>query len=115
MRELAIVARTSGVWSVIALAGELDFHTAVQMRDAVEAQELGPGRCLVVDLGGLTFCDSSGITAMLVAQRLAVAADASLALAAVPDRIARTFKIAGLDQLFVIHPTTSDATAGDLV
>jgi anti-anti-sigma factor len=115
VRELVIVVRTSGVWNVIALAGELDFHTAAQVRVAVEAQELGPGRRLVVDLGGLTFCDSSGITAMLVAQRLAVAADSSLVLAAVPDRIARTFTLAGLDPLFVVHPTTADATAGDLV
>ncbi|MFD0636560.1 STAS domain-containing protein [Catenulispora yoronensis] len=66
---------------------------------------------MVIDLSDLAFCDSSGITAMLVARRLTVAAGATMALAAVPGRVARIFARAGLDQIFTIHATTADATA----
>ena len=113
MNELAIATHTSGAWHIIALTGDLDLHTAPQLRTAVEARELSPNHGLVIDLSELTYCDSSGITALLVAQRLTTAAGAPMALAAVPSRVARTFKLAGLDQLFTIHPTTADATATD--
>lgn len=111
MRELAIATHTDGARHVIALAGELDFRTASQVHTAVQTLALGPDRGLVIDLRKLTFCDSSGITAMLVAQRLATAAGAPMALAAVPGRVARTLKLAGLDQVFTIHPTAAVATA----
>lgn len=114
MRELSIATRTSVAWHVIALTGELDFRTAPQLHAALQALELGPDRGLVIDLDGLTFCDSSGITAVLVARRLADAAGARLALAAVPGRVARTFELVGLDQVFTIHPTAAAATAGNL-
>lgn len=114
MRNLAIVTRTDGLWRVLELAGELDFGTAPQLHDAVRAEELGPDHGLVIDLAGLTFCDSSGITAMLVAQKLTAATGASLALAAVPGRVARTFKLAGLEQVFAIHSTAAEVTVRDL-
>jgi len=111
MKALTVTARTEGAWAVVELAGELDFHTAPQVRAVVETQELGPGRGLVVDLGGLTFCDSSGITAMIVARGIAQGATASIVLAALPDRVARIFALVGLDQVFVIHPSSADAVA----
>ncbi|MFC9585645.1 STAS domain-containing protein [Streptomyces yangpuensis] len=36
--------------------------TADALRERVTALTLGPGHCLVVDLAGLEFCDSSGLT-----------------------------------------------------
>ena len=113
MNDLAIATHTSDTWHIIALAGELDFHTAPQLRAAVQDRELTPNRGLIIDLSELTFCDSSGITAILVAYRLTSAAGAPMALAAVPSSVARTFKLVGLDQVFTIYPTTGDATAQD--
>ena len=88
-------------------------RTAPQLHAALQALAFGPDRGLVIDLGRLTFCDSSGITAMLVAQRLTTAAGAPMALAAVPGRVVRTLELAGLDQVFTIHPTAAGATAED--
>ena len=115
MRVLTIATHTDGARHVLALAGDLDFRTAPQLHAGVQALALGPDRGLVIDLSGLTFCDSSGITAMLAAQRLAAAAEAPMALAAVPGRVTRTFKLAGLDQVFTVHATTAEATAEDLI
>lgn len=112
MNALTVTARTDGPWAVLEVTGELDFHTAPRLRAAVQAQELGPHRGLVLDLGGVTFCDSSGITAMVVARALARDADAAIVLAALPERLARTFALVGLAQVFAVHPTAAEAVAG---
>lgn len=111
MNALTVTARTDGTWVVLEVAGELDFQTAPQVRTAVQALSLSPDRGLVLDLGGLTFCDSSGITAMVVARAFAREAGAAIALAALPDRVARTFAIVGLAQVFTVHPTAAEAIA----
>lgn len=62
-----------------------------------------------MDLGGLTFCDSTGITILIAARNVALAAHSTIALAAVPNMISRTFSTVGLDQVFPIHPTAQAA------
>ena len=111
MNALTVTVRADGAWAVLEVAGDLDHHTAPQIRDAVQAQALGPGRGLVLDLGGLTFCDSSGITAVVVARALARDADAAVVLAALPDRVARIFALVGLTEVFTVHRTTAEAVA----
>ena len=46
---------------VIALAGELDIAGAEPVRDTLTCAMRAPRRRLIVDLGGLTFIDSSGL------------------------------------------------------
>ncbi|MGW1773451.1 STAS domain-containing protein [Streptomyces sp. NPDC002104] len=110
-RSLTIRTLTSTAGTVIELAGDLDHHTAPEVRAALPALELHPGQQLTVDLGGLTFCDSSGITAIIAARNHALAAEATIALAAVPDRVSRIFRMVGLDQVFASHPTVDAAEA----
>ncbi len=57
--------------TVLAVRGELDTSTAQQLSDAVEGELRGsPGR-IVVDLAGLTFCDSLGLGTLIVLSRAA--------------------------------------------
>ncbi|WP_199439814.1 STAS domain-containing protein [Umezawaea beigongshangensis] len=100
MSDLVTTARTSGTGSVLALAGELDLSTADRVRSALDALALGPGWRLVLDLSGVTFCDSSGITALVVAHNRARAVNADLVLAGVPDHLVRMLRVVGLDQVF---------------
>ncbi|WP_051809221.1 STAS domain-containing protein [Streptomyces sp. NRRL S-378] len=76
--------------------------TAVALRERVTALTLGPGQCLVVDLAGLEFCDSSGLTALLVAHNHAHAARADIVLTAVPTHTQRVMRVVGLDQVFTL-------------
>ncbi|MFJ7280328.1 STAS domain-containing protein [Kitasatospora sp. NPDC098663] len=62
-----------------------------------------PGQCPVIDLSGLGFCDSSGITALLAARRHAQAPGARLDLACVPADTLPILVIVGLDQVFTIQ------------
>nr|WP_168723391.1 STAS domain-containing protein [Streptomyces sp. SAT1]ANO41962.1 anti-anti-sigma factor [Streptomyces sp. SAT1] len=111
MTPLTLNIRTAPGGSVIDLAGDLDHDSAPQVRDALADLDLHPGQRLVVGLGALTFCDSSGITVLIAARNHALEAGADIALAAVPERVRRIFRIVGLDQVFATHPTVQEATA----
>ncbi|MDP9950863.1 MULTISPECIES: STAS domain-containing protein [Streptomyces] len=108
-QHLTLSIRTTAAGTVMELAGELDHHTAPQVRDALLGLTLRPGQQLVIDLKGITFCDSSGLTVLIAARNHALAADAAIALAAIPERLARILGITGLGPVFPSHPTAQDA------
>ncbi|GAA2467767.1 STAS domain-containing protein [Streptomyces lavendulocolor] len=89
---------------VLDVQGDLDFHTVPEFRKTLEGVALLRGQRLVLNLAGLRFCDSSGITAFLVARNLAATAGAEVALTAVPEPTFRVLRLVGLDQVFPIEP-----------
>ncbi|MGW6844417.1 STAS domain-containing protein [Streptomyces sp. NPDC054958] len=111
MSALTITAREATTGPVLEIAGDLDYDQAPRLRQAVTALSLEPGQRLVLDLSRIRFCDSSGITALIVARNHAVAAQADFALTAVPDNTIRILRIVGLDRVFTIHPDVDTATA----
>ncbi|GAA1545095.1 hypothetical protein GCM10009730_62710 [Streptomyces albidochromogenes] len=66
---------------------------------------------LIADLTGVTFCDSSGLGALVGIWRCAKDASGSLALAAVPDRLGRLLSTTGMDTLLPAYPS-ADAALG---
>ncbi|MFB6555891.1 STAS domain-containing protein [Streptomyces sp. NPDC056405] len=110
-KQLTLHTHATAAGAVIELAGELDHNTAPDVRAALPDLELRVGQQLVLDLAGLTFCDSSGITVLIAARNHALAAGGTIALAAVPDRVSRIFRIVGLEHVFPTHPTAQDAEA----
>ncbi|WP_410645527.1 STAS domain-containing protein [Amycolatopsis sp. lyj-346] len=107
--RFSVTTRTTVAGAVVTIEGELDVATAPHLRTAAAAVTLGEGGLLVVDLAGVTFCDSSGISALIAARNLAEAAGAGLALAAVPDRLRRTFGLIGLGDFFPTYASAEDA------
>ncbi len=95
--SLAITVHGSNV----RLAGAVDVETAPALR--AELAEListaSPGTELSVDLSGVSVLDSSGLSALIRAHRMAAAKDARLTLTGLPDRVARMLNITGLDLL----------------
>ncbi|MFG2819627.1 STAS domain-containing protein [Kitasatospora sp. NPDC048365] len=89
---------------VLRITGDLDYEHAPALREYVDQLVLAPGQSLVVDLSGLDFCDSSGITALLAARRRTQASGGDLVLAAVPANTLRILGIVGLDRVFTIRP-----------
>ncbi|MFI5801713.1 STAS domain-containing protein [Streptomyces sp. NPDC051561] len=111
MIPLKATTRSTSAGPVLELSGPLDHYSAPQVRALLPGVSVAPGQQLVVDLAGLTFCDSSGITVLIAARNHALAADATIALAAVPPNVSRTFGIVGLDQVFPVHPSAEAAAA----
>ena len=94
---------------VLRVAGQLDYEHAPALREQVDHLDLSPGQNLVIDMSGLDFCDSTGITALLAARQRAQAAGADVTLAAVPADTLRILTVVGLHQVFTIHPGSATA------
>ncbi|MER7480166.1 STAS domain-containing protein [Streptomyces sp. NPDC126510] len=110
MNPLTIRQLDTTTGPVLHVAGDLDYDQAPVLRGRLDHLPLSPGHCLVLDLSGLSFCDSSGITALLAARQHALAADADIALAAVPANLLRVLTLVGLDQVFTLCPDSSAAS-----
>jgi anti-sigma B factor antagonist len=88
---------------VVRLAGELDLtHAATVAGTLAELFDAGFA-CVVVDLRGLRFMDSTGIRALLAARRTALAREARLSLVRGPTAVHRVFELTRTDALFDFH------------
>ncbi len=85
--------------------GELDFSNADRLTRTLDGITLDPQAVLIIDLTGLEYCDSTGITALIGAHQRAAAAGSALAFAGVSPDIAHIFAILGLDRLFACYDT----------
>jgi anti-anti-sigma factor len=108
MSPLSLTHRDTAAGPVLLVAGELDFVHAAELRRQVEGLVLHAGQCLVLDLSGVEFCDSTGITALLAARQHALAAEAEVVLAAVPAHLERILTIVGLVRVFTLRATAED-------
>ena len=80
---------------VVAVSGELDIDTMVEFGAALTTGALGA--TTVVDLRGLTFIDSSGVSGLLAAARRAQEAGRRLVCVPGPPSIQRIFQLTGVD------------------
>ncbi|GGQ23774.1 STAS domain-containing protein [Streptomyces mutabilis] len=110
MNPMRITTRDAATGPVLGIFGDLDYTTVGELRERLTALTLRPGQRLVLDLAGMTFCDSSGITALIAARNHADAFHADIALAAVPANTLRVLRMVGLDQIFPLHPDSDAAT-----
>lgn len=95
---LSVKRDTDGIWATISVTGELDIATAPLLADALHPEELPGGRTQVmVDVSGLTFCDSSGLAVLALAERKLRQRDGELILLHVPAFMAQLVQITGLD------------------
>ncbi|UXX97496.1 STAS domain-containing protein [Streptomyces sp. AD2-2] len=111
MSPLNLIVRSTPTSTTVGVVGELDYDTASELRELLTSLTLQPGRQLVLNLSGLEFCDSSGLTALIIAHNLTQAAGADLVLTAIPAHTQRMLRTVGLDQIFVIRSDTDAATA----
>lgn len=92
----------------IALTGEFDISGARQFRSCVdELMASTNGAAFVVDLGDVTFIDSSAICALLDVRRFLAEEDRALRFERISDTAAGIFELTGLTDLF--HDSASAA------
>lgn len=103
---LQVTRERRGDAEVVAVAGEIDMATVEQLRSAVRAaHEAGP-RLLVVDLTGVGFLASTGLSALVEAHELR---GKSLRVVADNRAVLRALGLVALDRLLVVHPTLDEA------
>jgi anti-sigma B factor antagonist len=96
---------------VLVLDGELSIGTGVRIPLAVDEQLRDARTRLVIDLAGVEFIDSSGLSLLLNAQRRIQRAGGALAVVTPPERVRRVFEMTRLDRAFRLCETRDEALA----
>jgi anti-sigma B factor antagonist len=81
---------------LISFAGDLDVATAENLRSAADEAWQARPSSIVVDLAGMTFCDSVGVGALIYILKGCTQRGTRLALAGANSRTRRLLRITGL-------------------
>lgn len=97
---MAVEINVTGEVVTAYLSGELDHHTAKQMREAIDnAVELNMPSLLVLDFSGVSFMDSSGIGLVMGRYRNLQKTGAALHISGTSAGIYKVMKLAGIEKL----------------
>ncbi|MTE17783.1 anti-sigma factor antagonist [Streptomyces sp. TRM43335] len=108
-QTMEVRARSLAVGRVLlTVTGEFDHHSAHRLTDTLRpALETGVTTVLL-DLSGVSFLDSTGVTRLLRAHRDVRAVGGRLALIAPSRPVRRMLSITGVDQVLPDYPTPGD-------
>ncbi|GAA0436957.1 anti-anti-sigma factor [Actinoplanes campanulatus] len=104
--ELSITVQRTPDEVVIQLAGEIDVLTVTELASVVNEVLAEPPARIVLDMAGVTFCDSQGLGTLVVLSRKAQHTQVVLALVNVGDFLMRVLDITGLRSALMISSNT---------
>jgi anti-sigma B factor antagonist len=90
-----------GVFTV-ALTGELDVSTAPRFNAVLSDPRIRQCHTLMVDLSGLTFMDSTGLSAVLVGEMHARTRGQRFAVVRGPRHVQELFRLTGVDHFLEV-------------
>lgn len=97
---MSVTSAGTGRELTLSVTGEVDHHAAGEIMAELERQmEERLPRKLTLDLGGVTFMDSSGIAVVLRAHRRVGELGGSLTVRDVPTQAAKVLRAAGLERM----------------
>jgi anti-sigma B factor antagonist len=102
--ELSISVTQSPSEAVVSLVGEIDLSNVAALSATVgDLLTADPPPRVVLDMSGVTFCDSQGLGTLVVLSRRAGFAQSCLVLTNVGDFLIRVLDITGLRPALMIH------------
>jgi anti-sigma B factor antagonist len=97
------VCRGEGGLVTARIRGEIDLATADRLHRLMHAAASRyPGTHVLLDLGGVTFCDAQGLGALVRIANDVQAAGGEFTLTRIPPAIARLLRLTGLDRRFPV-------------
>ncbi|MEV6960685.1 STAS domain-containing protein [Streptomyces sp. NPDC051207] len=98
--------------SLVTAVGALDLQTAPQLAGTLQPLLLTAGHTVLVDLSGVVFLDSTGLTCLIAAYRTTRNTGARLALIAPSERVRHMLALTGTDQVLSSYPTLDSVPDG---
>jgi anti-sigma B factor antagonist len=98
----------AAAYSIIAVRGEIDLHTAPRVQYAIERAAESNG-AVVVDMSGVAFMDSTALSALVRCKDSLQEQGTSLRLAAPSQAVDRIFSVTGFRDYFEIFPSREAA------
>lgn len=100
---LTMFTRLDGDVAVVELSGELDLHESDRLSALIAALLDRPVASVEIDASGLTFVDSGGVRALLVARSDAEQRGIDLRVSVVSSSVGRIMRVAGVDEALLGH------------
>jgi anti-sigma B factor antagonist len=98
---------------IVRLPTEIDMANTESVAEQL-CSAFTPGVAIVVaDMTSTVFCDSSGMSALVMAHPCAQAHDAQLRLAVTSGQVRRVLSVTGLDRVLSIYPSRAAALDGE--
>ncbi|WP_433145458.1 STAS domain-containing protein [Actinomadura nitritigenes] len=94
--------------TLVRVQGDIDVVSRARFEEAL-FEVVDAGEPMVVDMRQVTFCDSTGLNAIVAANRRAGEHGGTVALVALPPRVQRVFRITGIDKFVPIYDTLREA------
>ncbi len=94
-----VVSQDAG-GAVVQVTGDVDLATSTRLRDALQQAAATSSSVVRVDMTGVTFLDSSGISVLVDAQQQLGQSSSRLVLHGVGDHVKRVLEISGLGTFF---------------
>ncbi|WP_445281873.1 STAS domain-containing protein [Streptomyces sp. DSM 118148] len=96
---------------LLTLKGTLDHHTSDQLTQTLHTLLRPPRPAVLLDLSGVSFIDSTGLTCLLQARRAIHGTDGTIDLIAPSPPVRNLLDLTGVNQVFPIHPDRPTAQA----
>jgi anti-anti-sigma factor len=96
---------------IIELPGEIDVTNSPAILETLLAASSEHPATVIIDMTSTTFCDSSGMRALLLSYRRATASGTDMRLAVKHPAVRRVFELNGIDTIIDIHPDLPAALA----
>jgi anti-sigma B factor antagonist len=88
---------------------KLDTTLAPKLKSELVTFNAEGTKNLILDLSKVKYCDSSGLSALLVANRLCHDSDGVLVISGVRDHVHKLIKISQLESVFNLMPTVEES------
>jgi anti-sigma B factor antagonist len=107
---MLVRTKTLGTQSILEVEGEIDAHTAPQLKGAIAALLDQGGVDLVADLDQVTFMDSTGLGVLVGALKRVREQGGELRIVCSRRAILRILEITGLDKVIPLYSALGEAT-----
>ncbi len=104
-----ITVTTTADAATVTVSGELDLATTPRLRDRLDVELKSRPSALIIDLEGVGFCSSGGLSVLLEAVTNAHARGIPCAIIATQRALIRPIKLLQLDRVLPIHADRAEA------
>ena len=111
--KLAFETARTAAESRLVVAGELDMATGPSLEETALALLAERPALLVLDLRGVTFCDSSGIACLIRVRRAAAESGGRLELRSVQGLVRRVLELTGVSELLGVRGSEEEPQLPD--
>lgn len=109
--HLQVSSEAAGQATVVHATGELDLHTAPLLQAEIDEVLAAPPALIVVDLAGVTFMDSTGLSVVVATVAAMRDHGGEVRVVTAKKKVAKVFRLTGVDQQVGMFGSVQEALA----